>query len=149
MNPRAAPAVPFRLEAPQLQRAQALFNQRAEIRWFNFQGAFEGGSTAVIRFAQLHAGLQGGGGTAAINGGVIAAGFDAACVMTGLGHYATDTVVTVDLAVQFLALADASRPLAWQAWATRSTRNLLFVQAVLGEGEDVFATATAALKPVL
>lgn len=149
MNPRAAPAVPFRLEAAQLQHAQALFNKRAEICWFNFHGAFEGGGTAVIRFVQLHAGLQGGGGTAAINGGVIAAGFDAACVMTGLGHYATDTVVTVDLAVQFLDLADASRPLAWQAWATRSTRNLLFVQAVLGEGGDVFATATAVLKPLL
>lgn len=148
MNPRAARPVPFRLDASQLQRAQGLFNQRAEIRWFGFDGGFEGGDTAVIRFAQLHTGLQGGGGKAAINGGVIAAGFDAACVMTGLGHYETDTVVTVDLAVQFLALADASRPLAWQAWATRSTRSLLFVQAVLGAGEDVFATATAALKPV-
>jgi acyl-coenzyme A thioesterase PaaI-like protein len=54
-----------------------------------------------------HRGLQGGGGTGAINGGVIAAGFDAVAVLTGLGHYETDTVVTVDLSVQFLALAEA------------------------------------------
>lgn len=146
---RAAAAVPFRLAPERLERAQGLFNQRAEILWFNFEGRFEGGDTACIRFRALHAGLQGGGGTAAINGGVIAAGFDAACVMAGLGHYATDTVVTVDLSVQFLALADAQRPLVWQAWATRSTRQLLFVQAALGDGVSACATATAVIKPVL
>jgi acyl-coenzyme A thioesterase PaaI-like protein len=148
MNPRAAAAVPFRLGAHALERAQTLFNVRSEIKWFNFEGRFEGADSAVVRFFELHTGLQGGGGTPAINGGVIAAGFDAACVMTGLGHYETDTVVTVDLSVQFLALADATLPLAWQAWATRSTRSLLFVQAVLGDGKAGFATATAVVKPV-
>jgi acyl-coenzyme A thioesterase PaaI-like protein len=147
VNAWAATAVPFRLDGAQLERAAGLFNQRSEIKWFNFAGNFEG-DAAVIRFAALHAGLQGGGGTAAVNGGVIAAGFDAACVMAGLGHYATDTIVTVDLSVQFLALADAARPLAWQAWATRTTRGLCFVQAVLGDGDAVFATASAAVKPV-
>lgn len=148
MSLRAAPAVPFRLGAVQLERAQALFNARSEIVWFGFEGGFETGDTAVIRLSQLHAGLQGGGGTGAINGGVIAAGFDAAAVMTGLGHYQTDTVVTVDLSVQFLALAQGSPQLAWQAWATRTTRGLCFVQGVLGDGAQVFASATAVVKPV-
>lgn len=143
----AAPAVAFRRDAAALARAQSLFNARGEIAWFGFAGAFEDGA-AVIRFAQLHRGLQGGGGTEAINGGVVAAGFDAAVVMTGLGHYETDTIVTVDLAVQFLALARPGPALAWRAWATRTTRGLCFVQAALAAGDETFATASAIVKPV-
>lgn len=144
---QTVPPVAFRLAPDALARAQSLFNERAEVRWFGFRGRFEDGA-AVIAFDQLHGGLQGGGGTGAINGGVIAAGFDAAAVMTGLGHYETDTIVTVDLSVQFLALAQAGRALAWRGWATRTTRGLSFVQAVLGDGERVFATASAVVKPV-
>lgn len=146
MSPAAAPRVAFRLDPPSLARACELFNARSEIRWFGFEGGFEE-DAAVIRFCQLHPGLQGGGGTAAVNGGVIAAGFDAVAVLAGLGHYATDTVVTVDLSVQFLALAQASPQLAWRGWASRTTRGLAFVQGVLGDGAQVFATAQAIVKP--
>ena len=146
MNPLAVAPAPFRLDRNQLDRAQRLFNERGEVRWFGFSGAFEEAAVA-IRFSQLHRGLQGGGGTSALNGGVIAAGFDAAAVMTGLGHYETDTVVTVDLSVQFLALATASEDLRWTAWASRTTRSLCFVQAVLGAGDRVFATASGVVKP--
>lgn len=148
MNAAAAPAVPFRLQPAQRERALRLFNERGEIRWFQFQASLEE-AVAEVRFAAaLHRGVQGGGGTGAINGGVIAAGFDAVAVLTGLGHYETDTVVTVDLHVQFLALAEAARPLAWRGWATRTTRSMCFVQAVLADGGTVFATATALVKPV-
>ncbi len=143
----AAPPVPFRLDAVQRQRAQDLFNARSEIRWFGFRGTF-GDAVASIGFDGVHAGLQGGGGTAAVNGGVIAAGFDAAAVMAGLGHHETDTVVTVDLSVHFLALAQVSDALRWHGWATRTTRSLCFVQGALGDGERVFATASAVVKPV-
>jgi acyl-coenzyme A thioesterase PaaI-like protein len=146
MSEGAAPRVPLRLDAAALERARQLFNTRGEIRWFGFEGGF-GEDAALIRFGELHRGLQGGGGTAAINGGVIAAGFDAVAVLTGLGHYATDTVVTVDLSVQFLALAQASPQLAWRGWASRTTRSLAFVQAALGDGARVFATAQAIVKP--
>lgn len=147
MNEAAAPAVPFRLQGEALERAARLFNERSEVRWFGFAGAFEGGCVA-IRFREVHDGLLGGGGAPAVNGGVIAAGFDAAVVMTGLGHYETDTIVTVDLSVQFLALAKPSAALAWRAWATRTTRGLAFVQGVLADGEAVYASATAVVKPV-
>ena len=147
MNPSAAPPVPFRLAPGALARAARLFNERGEVRWFGFQGEFGDGQVAV-GFGEVHRGLQGGGGTLAVNGGVIAAGFDASAVMTGLGHYDTDTIVTVDLSVQFLALAQASSSLRWRAWATRTTRQLCFVQGVLGDGERVFATCSAAVKPV-
>lgn len=148
MKPPVAAPVPFRLEAPALERARGLFNERGEVRWFGFEGRFEEDGTVAIRFGRLHEGLQGGGGTPAINGGVIAAGFDAAVVMTGLGHYDTDTVVTVELSVQFLALARPSAGLAWRAWATRTTRGLCFVQAQLGDGITAFATAAALVRPV-
>ncbi len=144
----APAAVAFRLAPAQREQAARLFNARGEIRWFQFAGSFDE-RVACVRFADApHAGLLGGGGTAAVNGGVIAAGFDAVAVLTGLGHYATDTVVTVDLSVQFLALAQAGPGLAWRGWATRTTRGLCFVQAALGDGAGVFATAQAIVKPV-
>jgi acyl-coenzyme A thioesterase PaaI-like protein len=146
MNAIAAPAVAFRLQPQALERAARLFNERSEVRWFGFEGAFEGACVA-IRFRELHDGLLGGGGAPAVNGGVISAGFDAAAVMTGLGHYETDTIVTVELAVHFLALARPVPGLAWRAWATRTTRGLAFVQGVLGDGEAAYATATAVVKP--
>lgn len=148
MNSLAAAAVPFRLDAGQRERAVRLFNERGEIRWFQFEATLEEAVAHVRLAAGPHRGLQGGGGSAALNGGVIAAGFDAVAVLAGLGHYATDTVVTVDLSVQFLALADASAAPAWQGWATRTTRSLCFVQAVLAGGAgQLFATAHAVVKP--
>ncbi len=147
MSPQPAP-VPFRLDAAARDRAVGLFNARGEIEWFRFAGALHD-DVAEIRFGGgAHRGLQGGGGTQAVNGGVIAAGFDAVAVLTGLGHYETDTVVTVDLHVQFLALAPLSPDLAWRGWATRTTRSLCFVQAALGDGRAVFATASGIVKPV-
>lgn len=86
---------------------------------------------AVITFARLNAGLQGGGGTAAINGGAIAAGFDAACVLAGLGHYNASVVVTLELPVKFLSLAIASDSLAFRAHVVRSARNFSFVEGQL------------------
>ncbi|TWO72210.1 hypothetical protein FN976_05750 [Caenimonas sedimenti] len=147
MNAQAAAAIPFRLDAEQRERALRLFNGRGEIQWFQFEAGMDDAIASVRLAAGPHRGLQGGGGSAALNGGVIAAGFDAVAVLTGLGHYATDTVVTVDLSVQFLALADAGAAPAWQGWATRTTRNLCFVQAVLAGGGQVFATAHAVVKP--
>ena len=146
-NPPAPAAVGFRLTPPQRERAVRLFNARGEIQWFQFETSLTA-DVAEVRFAAgLHRGFQGGGGTGAINGGVIAAGFDAVAVLTGLGHYETDMVVTVDLSVQYLALAEASEPVVWRGWATRTTRSLCFVQAALGAGSQVFATAQAIVKP--
>lgn len=144
----AAPALPLRLAPERLARAVQLFNERGEIRWFGFQGAFAGDTATIVLAADAHRGVQGGGGTGAVNGGVISAGFDAAVVLAGLGHYDTDTVVTVELSVQFLALAQVSPALRWRAWATRTTRGLAFVQGSLGDGQAVFATAHGIVKPV-
>jgi acyl-coenzyme A thioesterase PaaI-like protein len=148
MSVPAAGAIPFRLQGAARERAARLFTERGEVQWFGFEGRLDE-ALAHMRFAGgLHRGLQGGGGTGAVNGGVIAAGFDAVAVLTGLGHYETDTIVTVDLQVQFLALALVSPGLAWQGWATRTTRGLAFVQGVLRDGDAVFATASAIVKPV-
>jgi acyl-coenzyme A thioesterase PaaI-like protein len=137
---------PFRLDPVALGAAQDGFNRRGEIVWFGFAGRFADGGVAAISSGPAHPGQRGGGNTPAINGGVIAAGFDAVSVLVGLGHYPTDVVVTLDLAVQFLRLAPASENLAWRGWATRTTRDLCFVQAALGDGREVFATATALVK---
>lgn len=142
-----APALPFRRAAEERARSLVLFNRRAEILWFGFAGAF-GDDEAVIRIAQMPAGALGGGGEAALNGGVIAAGFDAAAVLAGLGHYDTDTVVTLNLSVQFLHLARPSPELAFYARASRTTRSVCFVEGRLADGATAFATCSGMVAPV-
>ena len=144
------PAMPFRLDAARRAQQLAAFNQRAEIGWFGFQGRFNAdGATASILLARLAPGLLGGGGTDAVNGGVIAAGFDAACVLAGLGHYDAPVVVTLELSVQYLSLARAQEGLCFEAAVTRSARSFAFVQACLGVPDSgaVFATAQGMVAP--
>ncbi|WP_334187447.1 PaaI family thioesterase [Noviherbaspirillum sp.] len=124
---------------------------RNEIIWFGFQGAFEKPGTAIITFSRMEAGALGGGGTKAVNGGVIAAGFDAAFVLAGLGQYDTDVVVTLDLSVQFLNLAIASPSLAFEAQVVRSAKSFCFAHGVLRDranpGGPAFSLAKAMVAP--
>jgi acyl-coenzyme A thioesterase PaaI-like protein len=146
-----SPAIPFRLGPDHRARQLRQFNSRREIEWFGFNGEFREPGAAVVRLTRLDAGLQGGGGTAAINGGVIAAGFDAAFVLAGLGHYDTEVVVTLELSVKFLSLAMASESLAFRARVVRSARYFSFAEGFLSHGEDQaaphFAIATAMVAP--
>jgi acyl-coenzyme A thioesterase PaaI-like protein len=144
--------IPFRLPAERLALQVEAFNRRAEIGWFGFRAQLEApADAAVVRFERLDAGALGGGGTAAVNGGVIAAGFDAACVLAALCQYDTGTVVTLTLQVQYLRLARAGAGLEFRAAVTRSARSLCFVQGVLRDasepGSPALATASATLAP--
>lgn len=143
----AAAFVPFRL-SPDARAAQlSAFNQRPEICWFGFEGAFVGDAAVVVP-ARIGPGALGGGGSDALNGGVIAAGFDAAFVLAGLGHFDSDVVVTLELSTRFLSLARVDRPLSFQAGLVRSARHFAFAQGALASAEgEVFATATAMLAP--
>lgn len=142
--------VPFRLSTGARENKVSAFNSRAEIRWFGFRGALIEPGLAEIEFERVVAGALGGGGQAAINGGVISAGFDAAFVLAGLGHYESEVVVTLELSIQFLSLARADEPLVFQAGAVRSSRGFAFVQGALmarsGKGAP-FATATGMVGP--
>jgi acyl-coenzyme A thioesterase PaaI-like protein len=152
--PRAASlvnAVPFRLPPARLQQQLQQFNARGEILWFGFEGDFRQPGSAMVRFTRLEAGAQGGGGTAAVNGGVIAAGFDAAFVLAGLGQYDTDVVVTLELSVKFLSLARVSPTLAFQAHVVRSAKNFSFAEGFLADAAvpdaPRLAIATAMVAP--
>jgi acyl-coenzyme A thioesterase PaaI-like protein len=146
-----SPTIAFR-QSP-IRRTQQLtqFNAREEISWFGFKGSFEEPGSAIITFTKFDAGLQGGGGTAAINGGVIAAGFDAAFVLAGLGHYETEVVVTLELSVKFLSLALVSESLAFRAHVVRSSKNFSFAEGFLSQGgaaaNQHVAIATAMVAP--
>jgi acyl-coenzyme A thioesterase PaaI-like protein len=145
------PSIAFRLTPERRELQLRQFNARKEILWFRFRGDFEEPGSAVIRFARLDAGAQGGGGTAAINGGVIAAGFDAAFVLAGLGHYDTEVVVTLELSVKFLSLALASESLAFRAQVVRSAKAFAFAEGFLSDAATPsaapFAVATALVAP--
>jgi acyl-coenzyme A thioesterase PaaI-like protein len=141
--------LPFRVPADARGARRGAFNRRAEILWFGSEGRFAEPSVAEIRVAHLQQGLLGGGGIAALNGGAISAGFDAAFVLAGLGHFESDVVVTLELSVQFLALARADAPLAFRTGVTRSSRAFAFAQGTLApvDGGAAFATATAMVAP--
>ncbi|MEO5669653.1 MAG: PaaI family thioesterase [Ramlibacter sp.] len=146
-----SPSVPFRLNSQQRESQLRQFNDRREILSFGFRGAFHEPGMSVIRLSRLEAGLQGGGGTDAINGGVISAGFDAAFVLAGLGHYESEVVVTLELSVKFLSLAVASESLAFQGHVVRSAKNFSFVEGFLSRVSDPaaphLAIATGMVAP--
>lgn len=146
-----SPFVPFRIAPDLLEQQLRQFNARGEVQWFGFQGAFQAPASAVITLKSTDTGVLGGGGTRALNGGVIAAGFDAAFVLAGLAQYESEVVVTLDLGVQFLSLATVAEPLAFTAGVVRSSRRFSHVRGILAplgatQG-PVFASATGMVAP--
>jgi acyl-coenzyme A thioesterase PaaI-like protein len=145
-----SPTIPFRLGSSRRDEQLSQFNARQEINWFGFKGSFKDPGSAIVTFTKFDAGLQGGGGTAAINGGVIAAGFDAAFVLAGLGHYDSEVVVTLELSVKFLSLALVSESLAFRVHVVRSARNFSFAEGFLSQADSAaphLAIATAMVAP--
>lgn len=146
-----APALPFRLTASIRERKALRFNERAEVRWFGFQGGFAEPGESVIRWLHREPGALGGGGTGALNGGLIAAGLDAAAVLVGLGHYESEVVVTLDLSVRFLRLARADVADQLAARIVKSTRAVALVEGELRHAarpaDPPFATPTAMVAP--
>jgi acyl-coenzyme A thioesterase PaaI-like protein len=144
-------ALPFALPPDLLALRLAAFHGRPEIAWLGLAGRFDGDGMAVVRFERLTPGHLGGAGTAALNGGMIASGFDAACVLAALGHVDTEVVATLTLQVQYLRRAMASPSLIFRAGATKAARSVVFVHAVLGDpsrGSEPLAVAQATLAPV-
>ena len=143
--------VPFRLSTDKLHEQLAQFNARGEVKWFGFLGELRNPSTVLVTLDRVNPGVLGGGGTAAINGGVIAAGFDAAFVLAGLTQYESDVVVTLELSIKFLSLAKVDRPVAFAASVIRSSRRFSFVQGVLAPLEALngppCATASGMVAP--
>lgn len=144
-------AVPFRLPAERLQVQLAQFQARAEVQWFGFSAELCASATVRILPGAPTAGQLGGGGTQALNGGVIAAGFDAAFVLAGLAQYDDPVVVTLELSVQYLSLARADEPLAFTAQVMRSSRRFCFVNGALGlagaTGQPPLALAAGLVAP--
>lgn len=144
--------LPFALPPERLDAKLAGFHARREIGWLGLHGRFDAPDSAVLRFARLEPGYLGGGGTDALNGGLIATGFDAVCVLAALGHVDTDVVATLTLQVQYLRLAVTTPGLAFRAQALKVARHVVFVQAVLEDpsadrGAAAIATATLAPLP--
>jgi acyl-coenzyme A thioesterase PaaI-like protein len=143
--------LPFALPADRLLARLAGFHARREIGWFGLQGRFDAPDSAVVRLARFEPGYLGGGGTDALNGGLIASGFDAVCVLAALGHVDTEVVATLTLQVQYLRLAEATPGLEFRAQALKVARHVVFVQAVLADFDrdrGPAATAHATLAPL-
>jgi acyl-coenzyme A thioesterase PaaI-like protein len=144
-------SLPFAQSTETLASRLAEFHGRHEVAWLGLAGRFEAEGVAAVRFERLTPGHLGGAGTAALNGGMIASGFDAACVLAALGHADTDVVATLTLQVQYLRRAMASPTLVFRAGAMKAARNVVFVHAVLEDpspGSEPLAIAQATLAPV-
>jgi acyl-coenzyme A thioesterase PaaI-like protein len=144
-------AVPFRLSGEKLILKVENFNRRREITWFGLEGSLNSNTQVIVKFTSAQSGVLGGGGVDAVNGGVIAAGFDAVCVLAGLTQFDVDVVVTLTLQVQFLRLATNSPHLEFQACVTKSARHICFAHGILIDraiGENTpLAIASATLAP--
>lgn len=143
-------AVAFRQPADALARRLAAFHRRDEIVWLGLRGAYET-AAARVHYARPTRGHLGGGGRAALNGGVIACGFDAACVLAALGHADGEVVATLTLQIQYLRLAAPAEGLLFRAEVVKSARTVLFAQAALVDPArpgTLLATATAMLTPM-
>ncbi len=137
----------------ELDGIAARFNARREVRWFGLHGSLDPDGLARVSFLRYDDGVLGGGGTDAINGGVIAAGFDAVCVLAGLAGWCTDRVVTLTLNVHFLRLARRSPGLAFRARVAKRSRSICFIDAELvdlqgASPHNACATAHATLAPM-
>lgn len=144
-------SLPFALAPEPLALRLTTFHARQEIAWLGLTGRFEREGMAVARYERLTPGHLGGAGTDALNGGLIATGFDAVCVLAALGHVDTDVVATLTLQVQYLRRAMASRSLVFRAGVTKAARNVVFVYSVLEDtsrGDEPLAIAQATLAPV-
>ena len=143
-------SIPFRLDAAALESRLHEFNARAEVRWFGLRGRFDERGESVVTLERVDAGHLGGGGTAALNGAVIAAGFDAAVVLAGLAQYEAAAVVTLELSVRYLSLARPTPGLAFRARVVRSSRRFAFVEAELADAAPAAlpcARASALVAP--
>lgn len=137
--------VPFRRSREERAELLADFASRAEIEWFGFTGAYQEG-VAVVTLKDANPAHAGGGGTAeALNGGMIAAGFDASAVLAAQGHFES-RVATISLAVNFLSPALTSAAPRWVARAIRTTRDLAFIEMDLETERHTCATASAIMK---
>ena len=146
-----APAVLFRLAASIREPKELRFNQRTDVRWFGLRGGVAEPGESVIYPLQREPRALGGGGTAALNGGLIAAGFDGAAVLVGPGHYDSDAVVTLHLSVRLSRLAHADVADQFAARGVKSTRAMAFVEGELRHAarptDPSFAPLTAMVAP--
>lgn len=145
-------ALPFSLAPQQLARRLADFHDRREIVALGLQGRFESPGTAQVKFLRLEPAYLGGAGQQALNGGLIATGFDAACVLATLGHTDVDLLATLTLQIQYLRVATASPGLVFCADVLKAARSVVFVQAELVDrsrpGQGPLAVASATLAPL-
>ena len=143
--------LPFRLSRAALDETTARFNERAELCWFGFQRLFNEAAVAVVHLTRHDADDLGGRRRAALNGGLISAGFDAAAVLVGVCHSDIDTVVTIELSVRFLRLPHVEQADQFAARVVRLTNSMAFVGGALRTSWDgaqfPFATLTAMIAP--
>ena len=92
---------PSRPTQEQLDRYAELFNQSQTIRFFGLRLSFSQGEKVVITLPEVRPEHRGGLGTAALNGGVLAAMFDYAIGCTPALLDTTRRAATMQLSMSF------------------------------------------------
>lgn len=134
-------------DRPDLHALIAAFNARPEVLWAGLEGSVDPDGSACIRLSPSAASALEGTGSGGLNGGLIAAGFDAAVILAALMAADTDVVVTASLNVSYVQPARLSHAPRWRASATRSGRSIIHVAARLEADGELCATALAVTCP--
>jgi acyl-coenzyme A thioesterase PaaI-like protein len=132
---------------PDLQALIAAFNMRPEVLWAGLEASIDADGGACIQLSPSATSALEGTGSGGLNGGLIAAGFDAAVILAALMAAGTDVVVTASLTVNYLRPAQLSHAPQWRASVTRSGRAIIHVEARLEANGETCATAVAVTCP--
>lgn len=114
----------------QLDRYASRFNQSLTLKHFGMQIAFPDSETVIVTVDAVQPAQRGGLGSAAVNGGVLAAIFDLAIGCTPALVDPTRRTATVQLSISFMRAVRGDR-LTARGRVARAGDTLLFSEAVI------------------
>jgi uncharacterized protein (TIGR00369 family) len=125
-----------RATAEALERYATFFNESAHIKAFGLRLSFPGGTSVQVDLDPIQRGHRGGLGTAAVNGGVLAAIFDLAIGCTPALIDPTRRSATAQLSMSFMrpVMGDRLRAVARIDQAGKTT---VFSSASILDEQDV------------
>lgn len=137
----AARALPIPMSAEQRQAWQDRFNAIPGMSYLGCTLDISDEHVVAVHLPEVEAHHQGGLGTDAVNGAVLAGFFDCALGVAGVIQFPGQRAGTVELSIKFLRPTRGDSLTAY-AVALKRTKNLCFVESELYCGHRLCAVAT-------
>jgi acyl-coenzyme A thioesterase PaaI-like protein len=137
----AARGLPVRLPPDQRQRWQDEFNRIPGMRYMGCRLDLSDGRVIAVHLPKVEPHHQGGLGTDAVNGAVLAGFFDVALGVAGVLQFPGRQSGTVELSIKFMRPTVGDSLIAY-AVALKRSENLAFVESELYSANRLCALAT-------